>query len=298
MSEGVWFLSSEIPNGEAEHSAFHVIPSGAEFSVSYEGGTTKGPEAILRASDQLEVTSCEREPAARGIHTQSPIPTSLTHEEYLAELKRRTDLALFSSAVPVILGGEHSISFAPIEACCQRYGKIGIIHIDAHADLRRAYEGDIYSHASVMQRVTEELSLPVFGIGMRALGKEEIDFRKDHGLVSCDALTLSKLIMDEGSEFPEAVLRLIPQDMPRRVYISFDVDGLDPSCMPATGTPVPGGLRYFEALLILKAIAREFQIIGFDLVELSPREGFTFCDFTAAQLVYDMMALTLISHGE
>ena len=243
MNEQQWFLSSEIPNGSASDSAFHVIPAGAEYSVSYEGGTAKGPEAILRASDQLEVISCEREPAAGGIHTQTPIRSDLSHEEFLQELKERTKQALDCSAVPVILGGEHSISFAPIEACAQRFGTIGIIHIDAHADLRRAYEGDRYSHASVMQRVTEELSLPVFGIGMRALGKEEVEFRTEHGLASCDAVALSRLIMDEGSRFPEAVLGLIPQDLPNKVYISFDVDGLDPSCMPAKGTPVPGGLQ-------------------------------------------------------
>jgi agmatinase len=287
------FHFDEIPNGDPHSSRFHVIPAPLEKSVSYLGGTAGGPQALIEASGQLELITNGRNPASLGIHTRAMIDPSQPVHTFLEQLKSECDDVLTCGALPVVIGGEHTVSFAPISACAEFYGgSVGVIQIDAHADLRRAYQGNRYSHASVMQRVVEELHLPLFQIGVRAMGMEEYDFRKTYQdrIGYLDAPDLHRQLRRTGSvDIISSIERQFRGTFPNRIYITFDVDGFDASFFPATGTPVPGGLFWPETQELLSQLSAQFSIIGCDVVELAPSASLHYCSFTAAQLVYDLM---------
>ncbi|MGM0432824.1 MAG: agmatinase [Spirochaetota bacterium] len=287
------FLASEIENGNPETSRFHIIPAPLEKTVSYGGGTGNGPEAILKASQQLEVLTHGRNPSQFGIHTQQPIDSVQASHEFLEALEKRAAYALQCGAKPVTIGGEHALSFAPIAACSKHSReRIGIIQFDAHADLRKAYQGDAYSHASVMQRATDELGLPLFQIGVRAVCEEEVHLRTQKGVGFLDAPELHRELRTTGTvDIVSRIHAMLPDTFPEKVYISFDVDVFDASFLPATGTPVPGGLFWPETIEILSAISNTFSIVGFDVVELAPIAMLPYCDFATSQLVYDIMGL-------
>jgi agmatinase len=182
-----------------------------------------------------------------------------------------------------MLGGEHTVTLGALRAYKARGEAIGIVHFDAHADLRDTYEGSPYSHACVLRRC-HELGFPLAQFGTRAYCKDEADYRKANKttLFASDAETLAL----KGPPTP-----LLPKTFPKKIYVTFDVDGLDPAIMPATGTPVPGGLMWYSALFILKEIAADHDIVGCDIVELAPIPGLHHADFTAAKLTQKLMAL-------
>jgi agmatinase len=283
MADAAHFLASEIPNGPPETSPFHIIPAPLEKTVSFQGGTIDGPKAILEASQELETLAFGIEAAFAGIHTQKPIDPHLDSEQFLIALKDRTRSALKNKAFPLTLGGEHSLSFAPIAACAEHFGEqIGVIQIDAHCDLRKDYQRNKYSHASVMYRVVEELGLKIFQIGTRAYSQIESDYRSKNNLGFKDA---SELWSSSSKTLAW------PQGFPQKVYLTVDVDGFDPSVVPATGTPVPGGLSWHQGMAYLTQIFRDFEVIGADVVELAPNPALPYADFAAAQLVYNLLSL-------
>ncbi|MDA3835394.1 MAG: agmatinase family protein [Spirochaetales bacterium] len=285
------FLSSELCNGDPKSSRFHIIPAPLEKSVSYGIGTSLGPSAILAAYEQLELLSSESYPHHSGIHTQDPVDPDLRTPDFLLELENRALFALKQGAVPITLGGEHTVSFAPISACVKEYGEpIGVIQFDAHADLRRNFQGSPYSHASVMLRAVEELNVSLFQIAVRAFCEEEKNFRLLHQVGALDAPVLHKELRTLGKvDILPRIEQAFPSGFPKKIYISFDVDGFDASFMPATGTPVPGGLFWPETISILQELASVFTIVGLDVVELAPISYLPYCNFAAAQLVYDIM---------
>jgi agmatinase len=291
MNRPRWFLSSEIPNGDPFSSRFHVIPVPFEETVSYGGGTNAGPEAIIAASSQLELYDNTGIPAEYGIHTQEEVRRLEGEplERFFSRISGAASAALAAGAVPVTLGGEHSVTFAPVAACADRFSRIGVIQFDAHADLRSSYGGSSYSHASVMRRITEELKLPLYQIGLRSICTEEADYISGHQILGITA---------EEAAAGELTRLQLPEDFPEAVYITVDVDGLDPSIMPATGTPVPGGLGWYQLMGMLKSICAQRRVVGCDVVELSPIAGLHFCEFTAAQLVYNLMGFIGRSAGQ
>ncbi len=285
------FLSSEIDNAKADAAKFHVIPVPFEHSVSYGTGTGQGPLAILEASDQLELYDAYTNsyPANNGIHTQKAIQAK-SPVKMVAKLHKATKFALKNNAIPVILGGEHSVSFGTFKALKEKYGTFGILHIDAHADLRHAYEGSIYSHASVMKRAVE-LEIPLVQFGTRAYCEEEKKTREEYNIVAYDAHEF----INTASFVPSSCKKasdILPADFPNDVYISFDVDGLDPSIIPDTGTPVPGGLLWYQSLELIKHCIKGRNVIGFDVVELAPTKNSQVSDFASANLVYKLMGLS------
>ncbi|WP_418764750.1 agmatinase [Mailhella sp.] len=283
------FLASEVPPRPADQVRFHVIPVPYEATVSYAGGTARGPEAILDASDQLELFDGMSFPGKGGIFTQRPVDCSGSPEEVMENVKNAVLAALDANAMPVVLGGEHSLTYGEMAALKERYGRFGVVQFDAHADLRDSYEGSKWSHASVMRRAVKDLGLPLVQIGNRIFCQEELDARKEHSVVSWDAPYLCRNGMPD---------HLIPEDFPRQIFITFDVDGLDPSVMPETGTPVPGGLGWYQAIDLAAKAMEGRKVLGFDIVELAPREGHIVSDFTAASLTYALMGLAERNSGE
>ncbi|NNK78139.1 MAG: agmatinase [Litoreibacter sp.] len=275
------FLDSELSATErGEDALFRVIPMPLERTVSYGAGTADGPEAILQASDELERLCQEFEPCKQGILTEAPIACDGDLPEVMERLAARTEAAVRANRIPVTLGGEHSLTYGAVTGVTRALGQpVGVVQIDAHADLRIAYQGEKHSHASVMHLLCEDgIQLAQFGV--RALCQQEVESRARHGVFFRDAeelVTENTLAVD------------LPEDFPELVYVSFDVDGLDPSVMPATGTPVPGGLGYYQALRLVEHALKGRRCVGFDVVELAP-DGNAAWDFTAAQIVYRLMA--------
>ena len=282
------FLASEVPARPASETRFHVIPVPYEATVSYGGGTSRGPEAILNASDQLELYDGISFPGRGGIFTQNPVDCSGTPETVMAHIATAVRQAMDCGALPVVLGGEHSLTYGELIALKERYGTFGVVQFDAHADLRDSYDGSRWSHASVMCRAVKDLGLPLIQIGNRIFCEEELKTRKTFGVTSWDApLLCRKGIPDQ----------LVPENFPRNIFISFDVDGLDPSVIAETGTPVPGGLGWYQTLDLLAKALSGRHTIGFDVVELAPREGHITSDFAAASLTYAIMGMVSRNEG-
>ena len=274
------FLSSEVPPIKPEKARFHVIPVPYEATVSYLGGTERGPDAILEASDQLELYDGTSFPGKKGIFTQPPVDCSGSSEHVMERIRNSVRFALDCHAIPVTLGGEHSLTFGELIALKEHYDSFGIVQFDAHADLRDTYEGTKWSHACVMRRAVQDLSLPLSQIGNRIFCQEELDARKKYNVISWDAPLLCRNGIGRA---------MLPDSFPKNIFITFDVDGLDPSVISETGTPVPGGLSWYMALDLIDQLSAGRQIIGADIVELAPRLGHVVSDFTAAALTYFIM---------
>ena len=265
-----------------EKALFSVLPVPFEKSVSYAGGTANGPAAIMEASWQLETWEGKSNPSARGIHTCAAVDCRGDASEVIDRIAAAVEKILLAGSLPVILGGEHTITYGNIKgvlACGIK--DFGVVQIDAHAVLRDAYEGNPLSHASVIKRVVDA-GIPVYQLGVRALCDEEIATRKACGVFYKDA----KELVTQNIQRIE-----LPEDFPRKVFFTVDVDGLDPSVFPSTGTPVPGGLSWYQALSLFESVARQRQIIGFDVVEHAPIKGFHAYDFAASLLAYKLMGI-------
>jgi len=276
------FLELDIPPASFENALFHILPVPLEKSVSYGTGTGQGPEAILQASLQLEAFDGQGIPAESGIHTSSPVKcTAENVQDDLAAISAEITKILDHPGVPIILGGEHTATLGALRVFAERNEKIGVVQFDAHCDLRDSYEDNSLSHACVMRRV-HEMGFPIMQIGIRSLSMEEDIFRKEKNIPCLDAAA----IFHDG--IPSEIL---PPGFPERIYITFDVDCFDPAIMPATGTPEPGGLTWYQTIELLGKVAAGRNICGFDVVELAPSAALHAADFTAAKLVYTIMGI-------
>ncbi|MBE0585464.1 MAG: agmatinase [Desulfofustis sp.] len=277
------FLASELTRSEAADSLFHVIPVPLEQSVSYGGGTGNGPAAIVEASQQLEAFDGISQPLDLGIHTTTAIECRGSIEAVLARIAERCSTVLAGGHLPVLLGGEHTVTLGALQAITTwSPSAVGLFQLDAHADLRDRYEGNRLSHACVARRAHQDLGMPLFQFGVRARCLEEERYRREHSIPGLDAATLHR----DGL----AALQL-PADFPEAIYLSLDVDGLDPSVIRATGTPVPGGPGWYDTLAAIETVVRGRRVVGFDVVELAPQVGDHASSFAAAQLVYAVMGL-------
>lgn len=279
MSPMPHFLSTETLNAPPAAALFHVIPVPFEASVSYGGGTGDGPAAILTASGQLEANVGRLVPSARGIHTTAPVDCEGGPEAVLARIEAAVGRVLAGNRIPVLLGGEHTVSVGAFRALARLGRPVGVVQFDAHADLRDMYEGTKYSHACAMRRA-HELGLSIYQIGVRAPSIEELDYRQAHAIPHLDA----RAIWESGLPDP-----ILPPDFPNDIYVTFDVDGLDPSVIGATGTPVPGGLTWREAVTAIERVCAGRRLVGCDVVELAPRAGDHGSNFAAALLAQTLM---------
>jgi len=265
-----------------ERARFHVVPVPYEKTVSYGNGTAKGPGAIIEASSQLERFDGMSDPGAEGIYTWPAVDCSRAAERVIDDIAATVEKILKLKKIPVVLGGEHTVTWGVIKGYLDAGVKdFGVVQIDAHADLRDAYEGNKYSHASVMRRVVEA-GVPLVQLGNRAYCEEERDARRKHKVLAFDA---NKLVPKNVSKIS------LPRKFPGKVFFTVDVDGIDPSVLPATGTPVPGGLGWYQTLGLFESVARQRKIIGFDVMEFAPIAGFHAFDFAAALLTYKLMGI-------
>lgn len=271
-------LSDELAAYESAKTV--ILPIPYELTVTHEAGTRNGPAAIINVSRQIETYDDELklDPSSIGIATLPEMEQIVSSPEAMQKVIYDACAEILKDGKYILtLGGEHSITAALVKAHKEYHGDLSVVQIDAHADLRDSYQGSKYSHACVMARVAEMASF--ISIGVRSFcgcdnetGYESCmirprDLRKDFGIIQKSLAKLNK-----------------------NIYLTVDLDGLDPSIMPAVGTPEPGGLWWDEVLRILDTIAATKRIIGADVVELSPRPGLTYADSTAAKLAYKIIA--------
>jgi agmatinase len=266
-----------------------VIPFGLEASVSYGGGTAAGPAAILAASQQLELydDELECEPYLDyGVAALREPVVARPIEAALAQLQGLIEAVLGAGKFPLVLGGEHTLTVAPVRALAARHKQLVVLHLDAHADLRDRYQGERFSHAAAMRRVLDLPNVSVVSAGIRAISKEEMAFYA----ANRDRIAIHWAKDQAGWD----IARMLAPLRGRPVYVSFDIDVLDAAVMPATGTPTPGGLSYGMALGILRqACQAAGSVVGADLVELAPIKGLHACDYTAAAIAYKLLSYAL-----
>lgn len=265
------FLNSEKQYTQYDTSKFVILPVPFEKTVSYGGGTSRGPDSILKASQYLEDYDIEldMETYRTGIHVKRPIRA-------LKAIKGEIAKILKDNKVPVMLGGEHSITHFAVEAAAEKYKDLSVLQFDAHADLRDSYHGSKFSHACAARRILD--ICPAVQVGIRSMSKDEMDYAKNSGQIS-------KIHFADKIEIAEVVA----SQLSKNVYITIDVDVFDPSIIPSTGTPEPGGLDYYQVLDILRTVVSQKNIVGFDVVELAPIKGLNHPDYTTAKLIYKLM---------
>ncbi len=268
------------PDSDYARSRVAILPVPFERTTSYGKGAAAGPAAILRASQAMELwdEELESEPYRIGIATLPPfLPEAFDLEAALRELQAECRRHLAAGKFLVTLGGEHSLSIAPIRAAREVHGAIGVVQFDAHADLRDTYHGTPYSHACIMRRVVE-LDLPTLAIGIRALSREEGALIAERALPTVSGHELADFT---GQRFASLLAAL-----PESVYLTFDIDFFDPALVPATGTPVPGGGTWYPTLGLLRELFTAKRVLAMDVVELAPRAEHPASDFLTAQLIY------------
>ena len=262
-----------------------VVPFGLEKTVSYGGGTKNGPKEIIKASHQVELYDEELncEPYRKiGIKTLIPFKIDKNIKKALNKMSKINEEILDKKLFPMTFGGEHSITPGCIAPFTKRYKDICLLHFDAHADLRESYNGEKFSHASAIKRCLDYPNVSLISFGIRNISKSEIPFLKKNS--SRIDIFWAK---DKSKWNLNKFKKLIKN---KTVYLTFDVDGLDSSIMPATGTPEPGGLLWDETLNIIRIAAKNSKIVGADINELSPIKGFNSYNFLVAKLAYKILS--------
>jgi len=281
------FLSIGEEHSSYEQAKIVILSAPYEHTVSYGGGTKRGPKALLEASQFVEFwdEDFKRELCFEmGIASLPPLLFNDRKDaEALDFIRVSVTSALNDGKFVVTLGGEHTISAAPIQAHFEHYPNMSVLQFDAHSDLRESYQGNRFSHASVMARVVEFFSPErIVQVGIRAQCIEEYEFIRQQKIQTYFACDINA---GKYADWQQSIVDCLRDD----VYITFDIDYFDPSIMPATGTPEPGGFLWDETIQLLKKIGSVKRIIGFDLVELAPIKQLPFPSFLAAKLTYKIM---------
>jgi agmatinase len=273
---------------EEEFSSFErarvvVWPVSYEGTVSYGTGTGRGAEAIINASRNMELydEETDAEVYQLGIHTLPQSPSIDPPARMMESLYERASELVKTGKFVTMIGGEHSVSAPVIRAHAERYDNLSVLQIDAHADLRDTYDGTPHSHASIMARVTRDMRLPSVQCGIRSISAEEAR--------SLDELPTrifwAKDIVGRSDWWDAAV-----DGLTDNVYLTIDIDGLDPSLVAQTGTPEPGGLGWYETIGLIRTLARKRRVVGMDLTEYSYVEGYDASAFLCAKLIYKSLA--------
>jgi len=280
------FLAIEDEFSNYENSKVAILPVPYEATTSYGKGTSKGPEAIYKASHYVEFFDEElnREFCfEKGIASLESLNLkNKTGKDALDLIYKNVKKLIDNKKFVVTLGGEHTISTAPIKAHFDSYKNLSVLHFDAHSDLRDEYENTKYSHACFCSRVAE-FTKDITQVGIRAQCKEEYEFIKKNKIKTFYAFAIRNGL--HGKNWMEKVI----SGLKKNVYVTFDVDYFDPSIMPTTGTPEPLGFYWEETMQLLKLLGKKRNVVGFDVVELAPQKAFPYPDFLTAKLVYKML---------
>tara|TARA_B100001123_G_scaffold304593_1_gene340138 strand:+ start:48 stop:923 length:876 start_codon:yes stop_codon:yes gene_type:complete len=262
-----------------------VIPFGLEKTVSYGSGTRNGPREIINASHQVELYDEELncEPHKKiGIKTLKPFKISKDIKKALKKMSDINENVIKKGIFPLTLGGEHSITPGCIAPFAKKYENLCLLHFDAHADLRDSYNGEKYSHASAIRRCLDHKNISIISFGIRNISKSEVSYLKKNS--NRIKIFWAK---DKKKWNLNSFKKLIKN---KTIYLTFDVDGLDSSIMPATGTPEPGGLLWDETLKIIKIAMKNSNVVGADINELAPIKGFNSYNFLVAKLAYKILS--------
>jgi agmatinase len=259
-----------------------VLPVPFEATTSYGTGTAQGPQAILQASAHVELYDEELQcdPSRMGIATADAVDCAdLVGEAMVTCVAQHVAQIASRGQWPLVLGGEHAITTGCVRGCLDGVPDLGVVQIDAHGDLRDTYEGTPWSHACVMRRIME-LGCPTVGVGLRAICEEEAQLIAAQQLPRWFAHD-----MVARNDWMDAAIAACPP----RVFLTLDIDGLDPTLVRATGTPEPGGLQWHPLLAFLRRLFAEREVVGADIVELAPQAGDHASDFITARLAYKMI---------
>ncbi len=273
-----------------EYSAFTnseivIIPVPYDGTSTWIKGADKGPEALLIASANMELYDIETDTEVykKGIYTSKAINEKSSPENMAEAVYYKAINYINENKFVVTIGGEHSISIGVIKAHAEKFENVTVLQIDAHTDLRPEYEGSKFNHACVMSRVSEWC--PFVQVGIRSMDAEEMQY------VVPENIFYARDIINHDDWMDKAIKKLS-----KNVYLTFDLDGLDPSILPGTGTPEPGGLQWYQTLKFLKKVIEKRNLIGFDVAELCPNEINRTSDFLAAKLVYKILSYKFLNH--
>lgn len=289
--EGEGKGAGSVPGPERGNPAAVILPVPYDLSSSWMKGADRGPRALLEASAYVELYDIETEsqPWLRGIETAAPVECEEPPEELTRLVHRRVAEVLGRGAMPVVLGGEHSVTIGAVEATAAASKAAGrafsVLQVDAHADTRDSYHGSKYNHACVMARAREHG--PIVQVGIRAIDPSERDGLDEDRVLWAHEIAAARATGDSGW-MDRAIDGLVDD-----VYLTIDLDAFDPSLVPATGTPEPGGLEWYEVNELVRRLVARRRLVGFDVVELLPQPGHHASDFLAAKLVYRVLAEVL-----
>lgn len=270
------------------NSRFVIFEAPYEHTSSYRGGSRNGPAAIVRASHYVEFYDevLQQESVRHGgICTVEPLDFAGKVDRFaVALIEQQTDQLLKDGKFPIMLGAEHTVTLGAVQTIQKRFPQVSVLQIDAHSDLRESYEGNRYSHASVMARVVE-LGVPLVQVGIRALCIEEAEFIQAGG--TKHTLFAHQLRGTPTQHWVDEVVSHLGE----QVYITIDADGFDPSVIPAVGTAEPNGLTWSDGQALLTAVCAKKKVVGFDVVEVAPDPNATLSEYTLAKLVYRLIGL-------
>ena len=277
------------PLAALETARIVMVPVPYDRTASYQRGTADGPAAIIEASRHMELWDDELgcDPSPVGIHTAPPVSGNDDPPEVMArKVEEAVGRYLAMGKMPVVLGGEHSVSIGAIKAYEKRYPKLSVVQFDAHGDLRKSFEGSDHNHACIMRHFAGRI--PSLQLGIRSYSEEEAEF-----------IAAKKLKVVTGKDFVRNPGKALEQvdHLTDEIYLTFDVDFFDPSIMPGTGTPEPGGPGWYETLEFIRALCRKKTLVGFDVNELRPLPHDASSDFLVAKLVYKVIAYRFFAEG-
>jgi len=269
-----------------EKSKISLIPVPYDGTSTWQKGADKGPEAFLKASENMELYDIETETEVykQGIFLHDPVTENSSPKAMAEEVHRVTKEEIIKNKFVTLFGGEHSVSIGAIRAFNECFDNLTVLQIDAHADLRKEYEGTPYNHACAVYEASQNTNLIQVGIRSmdisekRVMDKEKVFFAHE---------------MATDEYWPDQVMELLTDN----VYITFDLDAFDPSILPSTGTPEPGGLFWYETLEFLRSVFTEKNVVGFDIMELCPNEVDKSSDFAAAKLYYKMLSYKFMNEN-
>lgn len=267
-----------------DNSKIVIVPVPYDGTTNWIKGSDKGPKAIIDASANLELYDIDTDSEVHklGIHTTEPVTENSTPEAMVEEVYSRVKALFKKKKFPIVLGGEHSVSIGAFKAASEQFTDLTILQFDAHVDMRDEYNGSKFDHHCVMARASEVA--PVVQVGIRSMSALE---RED---IQPDRVFYAMQIYDQSTWMYELLNKLT-----RNVYITIDLDVLNPSIMPSTGTPEPGGMNWFDIINILKKISEQVNIVGFDITELVPNKENKAPDYLVAKLIYTMLTYKFIT---